>query len=272
MKLVLLTAGEGTRLRPHTHHTPKPSVKFLDIPLAYYGLYLLKEIKYDEVLFNTYHLGHKVEYTIKQKIEKFKKSEELDFIRGSSGGLYLMKPHLENDDIFFMMNGDELILPEFEGQFLKALKLHRKENRLATLFTMKNPEVGTKFGGVWTSENDEVHEFGKSPKNTQLVPNHFIGVFIFSNRIFNYIPSDKEGNILYDSLVEAIKNNELVKIQPVQGLWYETGNSIDFNATVIECLDLAKKNVSGASNYLNELLKYYHVNLNKPLTRYLLKG
>ena len=51
MKAVIPLAGKGTRLRPHTHHTPKPLMKVAGKPVLAYILDDLVALGVTEVVF-----------------------------------------------------------------------------------------------------------------------------------------------------------------------------------------------------------------------------
>src|SRR5262245_46347375 len=57
MKAIIPLAGKGTRLRPHTHHTPKPLLKVGGRPVMSYILDDLKDLGIEEVVFITGYLG-----------------------------------------------------------------------------------------------------------------------------------------------------------------------------------------------------------------------
>ena len=56
MKAVIPLAGKGTRLRPHTHHTPKPLLKVAGKPVLAFILDDLVELGVTEVVFIVGHL------------------------------------------------------------------------------------------------------------------------------------------------------------------------------------------------------------------------
>src|SRR4030095_3824677 len=57
MKAIIPLAGKGTRLRPHTHHTPKPLLKVGGRPVMSYILDDIRELGIEEVLFIIGYLG-----------------------------------------------------------------------------------------------------------------------------------------------------------------------------------------------------------------------
>ncbi|HWK89227.1 MAG TPA: sugar phosphate nucleotidyltransferase, partial [Longimicrobium sp.] len=71
MKVVMPVAGKGTRLRPHTHVTPKPLLKVGDKPVLSYILDDLRELGVNEAVLITGHL--------KEKVQDFMAAEYPDF-------------------------------------------------------------------------------------------------------------------------------------------------------------------------------------------------
>ena len=62
MKVIIPLAGKGTRLRPHTHITPKPMMKVAGKPVMSYVLDELKKLgNVEQVVYITGHLKEKVE-------------------------------------------------------------------------------------------------------------------------------------------------------------------------------------------------------------------
>src|SRR5687767_7308506 len=62
MKVIIPLAGKGTRLRPHTHLTPKPMLKIAGKPVIDYVMDDLKKLGgIDEVIYITGHLKEEVE-------------------------------------------------------------------------------------------------------------------------------------------------------------------------------------------------------------------
>jgi mannose-1-phosphate guanylyltransferase len=99
--------------------------------------------------------------------------------------------------------------------------------------------VGTQFGGVWLNEKDEVVGFGKiSPTPQGKTAEHFIGVQILSDEIFNYLPNGDAANILYDGVTQALADGKKVRRHKINCQWYETGNPKDFLQATAECLSM----------------------------------
>ena len=98
MKVVIPLAGKGTRLRPHTHVTPKPLLKVADKPVMSYILDDLRELGVHEAVVITGHL--------KEKVERYMAEEYPDFQavyveqpeqNGTAGAVLLAEPHAEEE-------------------------------------------------------------------------------------------------------------------------------------------------------------------------------
>ena len=62
MKVIIPLAGKGTRLRPHTHITPKPMLKIAGKPVIDYVMDDLQRLgNVEQVIYITGHLKDKVE-------------------------------------------------------------------------------------------------------------------------------------------------------------------------------------------------------------------
>ena len=62
MKVIIPLAGKGTRLRPHTHVTPKPMIRIAGKPVIDYVMDDLQKLgAVDQVIYITGHLKEKVE-------------------------------------------------------------------------------------------------------------------------------------------------------------------------------------------------------------------
>lgn len=237
MNVMLLAAGEGTRLRPYTLQLPKPAIPFLTVPLAAHSLGFLKNTTVDKLLVNTYHLPEKVHQLFHQLphgAQSLHFSNEQGQLLGNGGGLAKAKSFFVGGGNFLLMNSDEVILPEDPHILEKALAHHVTTNALSTLLVMDHPGVGSEFGGVWTTKENRVLGFGKQNFAGSEKAWHFVGVQILSERIFDYLPTGTS-NILYDGVTTGIRHGEVVEAFPINCAWFETGNIKDYIAASKQC-------------------------------------
>jgi mannose-1-phosphate guanylyltransferase len=264
MNVMILAAGEGIRLRPYTLQTPKPAVPFLTVPLACYSLSLLEKIKIDNLVVNTFHLPDQVKELFRRLNIPAKNlcfSDERGQLLGSGGGIHNAESFLEGSGDFLVMNGDEVILPSFPHLLPDMLDFHRWHKGLATLLVMDHPEVGKRFGGAWAKPGqglrvEKISCFSKTQPAPDFKGYHFLGVMIFSERIFSYFKeSVVEENILYETLTKAMEQGEDVYAFKSDPCWFETGNPTDFLAATKFCLEaLTSETPADARPYWQEYL------------------
>lgn len=229
---MLLAAGLGTRLRPLTNTLAKPAIPFLNVPLLFWSLELLRELKPDRVVANLHHLPETVR-DLAPKVEaagfEIQFTHEVAAPLGSGGALWFAKNELAGSQTLLVANADEVILPTGPGTLARMLERHESTDALATLLTMRHAEAGTKFGGVWTDDAFAIQGFGKDTtqftRATQTL--HYVGVILLNKRIFNYL-APGESNLLYDAVVNAIAKGERVNAFCEELIWHETGNPRDF--------------------------------------------
>ncbi len=230
MNVMVLAAGEGTRLRPYTTQLPKPAIPFLTLPLAAHALGFLQGIQINKLVVNTYHLPEKIHVLFNKINHQAKElifSDEQGKILDSGGGLNRVRHHFKDGGDFILMNADTVILPKDSEVLKKALAHHRSSGAVATVLVMSHPGLGTQFGGVWADSAHAIKGFGKTKVEGSEKAWHYIGVQILSEKIFNYLPQQEVSHIFYDGVMNAAKGGEKVQVYPIECTWFETGNPTD---------------------------------------------
>ena len=93
MKVIIPAGGKGTRLRPHTHVTPKPMMKVAGKPVMPYVLDELKKLgNVEEIVYITGHLGEKVEAFARNEIDVPSVFIEQKVQDGTAGAVALARP------------------------------------------------------------------------------------------------------------------------------------------------------------------------------------
>ena len=240
---MLLAAGEGTRFRPQTLKVPKPALPLLNVPLGYYFFPHLKSVGVNSLVINTFHLSPLIEKLYKDQNQfKVNFSHEVGKILGAGGGLGQARTYFSSEENFLLLNADEVLVPH-NPHFLQEMKAQHLNNRpISTLLVMKHPGVGTKFGGIWVNEKNQVVGYGKVIPEGAVQGFHYPGVQILNKEIFKFIPPVIEQNILYDNLSAAQKAGHKVEIFETTGHWYETGSLVDYLAATEEILTELSKN------------------------------
>ncbi len=98
MKAVIPIAGKGTRLRPHTHHTPKPLLKVAGKPVLAYLLDDLVELGVGEIVFIVGYLREEVEEWISAEYPDLRAHYVLQEVQdGTAGAVALAEPFVDED-------------------------------------------------------------------------------------------------------------------------------------------------------------------------------
>ena len=98
MKAIIPLAGKGTRLRPHTHHTPKPLLKVAGKPVLAYILDDLVALGVEEFVFIVGYLRETVEAWIKAEYPDLKAHYVLQEIQdGTAGAIALAEPFVDDE-------------------------------------------------------------------------------------------------------------------------------------------------------------------------------
>ena len=261
MRAIILCAGFGKRLLPHTNKLAKPAIPFLGIPGLCYPLYLAESLNLTDVTFNLHHLPETVKAAaLKYVSPKYQTHFTLEApnILDSGGGIKNAELLLKGDGHFLSLNGDTVCLFQSENPLTALFELHSKNAPLATLLVQEHKSAGSSHGGVFVRENDfEVDHFAKSSTHTTLKTYHYLGIALFSDRIFDYLPPHQPSNILYDALTDGLKHDERVQIcRAPEALWFETGNERDFLAATNVCAQHLREN-SSYGHYLHKLLSRF---------------
>ena len=98
MKAVIPLAGKGTRLRPQTHHTPKPLLRVAGKPVLAYILDDLVALGVQEMVFIVGHLREAVEEWIEEQYPDITGHYVLQEVQdGTAGAIALAEPYVDED-------------------------------------------------------------------------------------------------------------------------------------------------------------------------------
>lgn len=107
MKVMILAAGRGERMRPLTDHTPKPLLEVAGRPLIEHTINALRQSGFGEIIINTAWLGAQIEARLGEgqalgvRLSYSREQSALE----TGGGIYQALPLL-GDEPFLVINGD----------------------------------------------------------------------------------------------------------------------------------------------------------------------
>ncbi|MEM2115959.1 MAG: sugar phosphate nucleotidyltransferase [Candidatus Woesearchaeota archaeon] len=254
MKAIIPVAGKGTRLKPHTHSTPKPLLEIAGKPiLAYIIDEILTVSEIDEIVLILGHLGKEIESYISGYVKEKKISFVYQEVLNGDGGA--IRLGIENilkgtrvDDDLLIIFGDTLI----DFNLRKALKEKEKYDGIIFAKEVKEPWM---YGVIVTNEQGiiiDIEEKPQKPKSNLAV----IGAYWFKsmNLVYKKILTLFEKNIttkgeykLADAMGLMIKENHCLKAIKVKE-WFDCGRVdilLEANKYMLDKLCEGKKVVRG---------------------------
>jgi Nucleoside-diphosphate-sugar pyrophosphorylase involved in lipopolysaccharide biosynthesis/translation initiation factor 2B, gamma/epsilon subunits (eIF-2Bgamma/eIF-2Bepsilon) len=211
MKGMILAAGLGTRLRPITHTMPKPMVPLCNRPLIAWAIESLHAAGASDLIVNLHHLPDVLERYLREAYDRIEFSYEKEIL-GTGGAIRRVRPLLENEEAFFLVNGDTVQFPRWN-----ELR-HALGSNIAAL-TLRHPPENDRFTPVYY-DGAHVTGFGKGHGEALM----FAGSHLISTRIFDDLPDQEEFGIVdrvYQPLIES--GRETLGGIVDDGLWFDVG-------------------------------------------------
>lgn len=219
MKVIIPLAGKGTRLRPHTHVTPKPMMKVAGKPVMSYILDDLKKLGgIDQIIYITGHLKEKVEEFARSSIDVPSVFIEQKVQDGTAGAVALAREYV-----------DEPVLIIFVDTIFDADLSVVKTTDADGIIWVKEVEDYQRFGVVVTGNDGNMTRIVEKPK-TPVSKRANIGLYYIRNwkLLFEGIdhvlasPPNQGEYYLTDAFQYMIDKGAKIKVIDVEG-WYDAG-------------------------------------------------
>ena len=247
MKALILSGGEGARLRPITHTAAKQLIPVANKPILFYGIEAIKEAGISDVgivVGNTHQ-------EIKEAVGKGEKWEiKVTYIRqeaplGLAHAVKVSRDFLK-DEPFVMYLGDNII-----KQGVKSLVREFQQRSPHSQILLAHVENPQQFG-VAELKKDKVVKLVEKPKEpkTDLA---LVGVYMFDYHIFeavdNIKPSWRNELEITDAIQYLIDKNYLVHYHIIDGWWKDTGKPEDLLEANRIMLDGLEAEIEGKPLY-----------------------
>lgn len=194
MKVIIPLAGKGTRLRPHTHVTPKPMLRVAGKPVMEYVLDDVKALSdVEQIIYITGHLKEKVEAFARSCTEIPSVFIEQKVQDGTAGAVALAREHV-----------DQPVLIIFVDTIFDAdLSIIQSSDADGIIWT-KEVEDYQRFGVVVTDDSGFMTKIVEKP-STPISKRANIGLYYIRN-----------WKLLYEGIAHVLKQS------PNKGEWYLT--------------------------------------------------
>lgn len=215
MQAMILAAGFGTRLLPHTRFKPKPLFPILNEPLLLLTIKRLQNYGFNRIIVNCHHLKEQIVKQL-QGIEGIIVQEE-ENILGTGGGLRRAL-QLMNDEPLLVTNGDIYHTVDYQKLYAE----HNINDRPATLAIHDYP----RFNSV-NVEGEYIVGFGKED-NSSIEKLAFTGLYVLDPHILETIEDGVESCIV-ESYRRLLQQGETLGAYRVDNcFWTDMGTPNDY--------------------------------------------
>lgn len=219
MKVIIPLAGKGTRLRPHTHVTPKPMLKVAGRPVMSYVMDDIAKLgDVEQVVYITGHLKEKVEVFAKGAYKFPSVFVEQQVQDGTAGAVNLARPFV-----------DQPVLIVFVDTIFDAdLSIVHDIDADGVIWTMEVEDY-QRFGVVVTDADGFMTKIVEKP-TTPISKRANIGLYYIRNwqllfegidHVLRTAPTKGEW-YLTDAFQYMIDKGARIKVVDVAG-WYDAG-------------------------------------------------
>ena len=219
MKVIIPLAGKGTRLRPHTHLTPKPMLKVAGKPVMSYVLDELKKLgNVEQVIYITGHLKEKVEEYARSEMDVPSVFIEQKVQDGTAGAIALARDYV-----------DQPVLIIFVDTIFDADLTKVKSVDADGIIWVKEVEDYQRFGVVVTDADGNMTKIVEKP-STPISKRANIGLQYIRNwkLLFEGIdhvmsqPKNKGEWYLTDAFQYMVDKGAKLHVAEAAG-WYDAG-------------------------------------------------
>ena len=245
MKVLVLAAGQGKRLRPLTNDIPKCMVSYKNKPIIDYIINTSKNFGINDIAVVCGYKKYVLKNYLKESDLIFFSNDEYDSTNMVST-LFEAKEYMDDDLIVSysdIVYKDGVLKKLIDSNQEIAIIVDRKWRELWAK-RMENPLDDAETLKI---KNGRIIELGKKPKNFHEIEGQYIGLIKFSKSIINnviefYEKFDKK--VLYDGLdyknmyltsfIQMMINNSF-QVSPVfiDGGWVEIDTPEDLNLEMI---------------------------------------
>jgi len=240
MKVIIPLAGKGTRLRPHTHITPKPMLRIAGKPVIDYVMEDLQKLGgVEEVIYITGHLKEKVEHHARTRFPFRSVFVEQKEQKGTADAIALARPYV-----------DQPVMIIFVDTIFDADLSVIKKTRADGIIWVKEVEDYQRFGVVVADKDGNMTKIVEKPKEP-ISKRANIGLQYIDNwkLMFEGIdhvmrqPPNKGEYYLTDAFQYMVDKGAKLKVVDVEG-WYDAGKLdtlIETNRIILEKRKMARR-------------------------------
>jgi len=216
MKAMILAAGRGERMRPHTDTLPKPLLEINGKPLIVYHIEKLVASGFKEIVINHAWLGEKIPAYLgngSQYGAEITYSAENNGALETAGGIAKAIPLLGKDEPFIVVNGD--VYTDYDFNDLPSLATDKQ----AHLVLVNNPEHN--LSGDFLCEQGML--LNKTADQMSEASFTFSGIAIYRASFFQSLLNENETVQALGPMLRNAAKNSLASASVYLGNWTDVG-------------------------------------------------
>ncbi|MGH1418882.1 MAG: nucleotidyltransferase family protein [Hyphomicrobiaceae bacterium] len=219
-RVVILSGGKGTRLRPFTASFPKPLVPIGDMPILEVVLRQLAQHGLTHATLAVGHLADLIRAFVTQH-QDLSRMMQVDFVSekeptGTAGSLANIKGL---DDTFLVMNGD--VLTDLDYQNL--IKVHKQSGAALTIAGHREKrKIG--LGVLETEPDGRLTNYVEKPEYDFNVS---MGIYVYEPRVLDLIQPGKYLDFP-DLVLQLLEKGEHVQVHNSDAFWLDIGRPEDY--------------------------------------------
>jgi aminoglycoside/choline kinase family phosphotransferase/dTDP-glucose pyrophosphorylase len=231
MKALVLAAGLGTRLEPHTHTLPKPLFPIGGAPLLARHLISLARAGCTAVAVNTHHLHEQIEAFVSSRDWGLpvRLSHEPSIL--GTGGAMKRLAQFWGSAPFLTINADVVCDLDLAALY----RAHLDQGCLATLVMHDHP----KFNSVAVDGSGRIcmmppRALSQAPFGSRLMA--FTGIHVIDPQVLAHIPVGQAYSII-DAYQKALDQGQMLKAHQLEAFyWRDIGTPAEYRRTAYEQL------------------------------------
>lgn len=243
MKALILAGGYATRLRPLSYALPKLLFPIVGTPILERTITHLSEFDVQEVILAVNYMADELRrhFGVQFRGVTIKYSLDPEPL-GTGGPIAHARKHLEQEDVFLVMNGD--IVADIDLRSMR--KKHMRGDSVATiaLYEVRDP---SRFGVVRFDRDERIRDFVEKPRAGR-APSRFVnaGVYLMKPDIFGYIPEGRKVIIEKEVFPNLARERRLQGFKH-GGYWFDIGDLSDYrlaNWALLESFSRSKPKIA----------------------------
>jgi mannose-1-phosphate guanylyltransferase len=218
MQAVILSGGQGTRLRPLTSTMPKPAVPMVNRPMLWYMIDWLRGHGVTEIVMS---VGYKADGLRQALDEVGHEGVEITYVEepeplGTAGAIKFAEQYL--DQRFLVLNGDTLADYDLSAEIAQ----HERTGARATL-ALVPVEDPTAYGVVVTGDGQAVEAFIEKPRleDAPADPRINAGAYVLEREVLEMIPAGENRSFELDVFPQLVGHG--IYGFDADGYWLDLG-------------------------------------------------